>query len=50
MNEANHIVLQEKDKDGDYAPNGKKQYKLTFMYFDLHRWLKGEKALNEKNR
>lgn len=36
----NHIKINEKDKNGDYVVNGKKLYKITFMYFNLHNWLK----------
>jgi len=36
----NHIKMNEKNKDGNYVINGKKLYKLTFLYFDLHQWLK----------
>lgn len=36
----NHIVIKEKEKNGKYIVNGKKLYKITFHYFDLHKWLK----------
>ncbi len=35
----NHVIIKEKDKYGGFV-NGKKLYKLTFLYFDLHKWLK----------
>ena len=40
LKDKNHIKMNEKDKDGNYVINGKKLYKLTFLYFDLHKWLK----------
>ncbi len=36
----NHIKINKKDKKGNYVINGKQLYKLTFLYFDLHKWLK----------
>jgi len=37
----NHIKVKEKAKEGNFVVNGKKLYKVTFLYFDLHQWLKG---------
>lgn len=36
---AKHIKVQEKDKNKECVPNGKKLFKLTFLYFDLNKWL-----------
>ena len=36
----NHLILKHRDKKQPTVPNGKKQFKLTFLYFDLHQWLK----------
>lgn len=35
-----HLSMWHRDKKQDTVPNGKKQFKLTFLYFDLHQWLK----------
>lgn len=35
-----HIKINQKDKKKETVVNGKKLYKLTFLYFDLHQWLK----------
>ena len=40
LKNVNHIKINEKDKNGNYVVNGKKLYKLTFLYFNLHKWLK----------
>ena len=40
LKKANHVKISEKDKNGDFVINGKKLYKITFMYFNLHNWLK----------
>lgn len=37
---ANHIQIKQKDKNGDYVVNGRKLFKLTFLYFNLLKWLK----------
>ena len=40
LKNVNHIKINEKSKKGNYVVNGKKLYKLSFLYFDLHKWLK----------
>ncbi|MEN8187745.1 MAG: DUF1919 domain-containing protein [Bacteroidota bacterium] len=40
LEEKNHIKINEIDKKRGSVPNGKKLYKLTFLYYDLHKWLK----------
>jgi len=40
LKDRNHLKMNEKDKNGNYVINGKKLYKLTFLYFNLHKWLK----------
>lgn len=40
LKNVNHIKINEKAKEGNYVVNGKKLYKITFLYFDLHQWLK----------
>jgi len=38
----NHIVILESEKNkGEYVPNGKKLFELTYLYFDLNKWLVG---------
>jgi uncharacterized protein (DUF1919 family) len=39
LTEVNHVKIKQKNRDGSFV-NGKKLYKLTFLYFDLHQWLK----------
>lgn len=39
LRKLNHITVKQEDKDGNFV-NGKKLYKLTFLYFNLHEWLK----------
>ncbi|NER13528.1 DUF1919 domain-containing protein [Leptobacterium flavescens] len=37
----NHIVIKESSKNlGQHVPNGVKLFKLTFLYFDVPKWLK----------
>lgn len=35
----NHIKVLERDKKHECVPNGKKLYELTYLYFDLNKWL-----------
>ncbi|RPD98222.1 DUF1919 domain-containing protein [Aureibaculum marinum] len=37
----NHIKVNESQKNRNHVPNGKKMFKLTFLYFDLNSWLVG---------
>lgn len=40
LNTKDHIKIIEKNKkDNTLIPNGKKLFKLTFLYFDLNNWL-----------
>lgn len=35
----NHIKVLESDKKKACVPNGKKLYELTYLYYDLNKWL-----------
>ncbi len=35
----NHIKILESDKKRECVPNGKKLYELTYLYYDLNKWL-----------
>ena len=42
LEEANHFkVLQHTKEEKPYVPNGKKLFKLTFLYLNVNRWLLG---------
>lgn len=39
LSNANHVKIYESQKNKKCVPNGKKLFKLTFLYFDLNKWL-----------
>lgn len=39
LSNVKHIKVQETQKSKRCVPNGKKMFKLTFLYFDLNKWL-----------
>ena len=41
LNNKNHVKIIESHKNNNkFVPNGKKLFKLTFIYFKLNKWLK----------
>ena len=43
LKDKNHIKIYEScKKDKNKVPNGKKLFKLTFLYFDINKWLLGK--------
>ncbi|AJR04620.1 DUF1919 domain-containing protein [Siansivirga zeaxanthinifaciens] len=39
LKKCNHIKILECDKKRACVPNGKKLYELTYLYYDLNKWL-----------
>lgn len=39
LKDKNHIKVYETQKGKNCVPNGKKMFKLTFLYFNLNKWL-----------
>ena len=43
LKDKNHVKIYESyKKDKNKVPNGKKLFKLTFLYFDINKWLLGK--------